>query len=101
MGGPLPNRSACNELLEDAKLVPARVKCQYSIYPLGTTQHTDVIYNVIAHAQQSPSYKVGVKTHFCSMLDGTGLEVFGVLRASLAIAREKARHVVMTATVQT
>ena len=39
------------------------------------------------------------KTHFCTMLDGEGQEVFDVIRSSFALARERSGHVVMTATI--
>ena len=60
----------------------------------------ETIYDVIQHAKTSPCFKTGLKTHFCSMLDGEGCEVFDVLRASFARARERSSgHVVMTATL--
>ena len=99
---PLPERtlgSADGEWIPDAYELPGRVACQYAIYPLGASAYMDTIYEVIALAKQSPSYKAGTKTHFCTMLDGDGQEVFDVLRASFALARERCGHVVMTATI--
>ena len=49
--------------------------------------------------QLTPPFKPNVKTHFCTMLDGEGGEVFDVLRSSFALARERCGHVVMTATI--
>eukprot|EP00978_Attheya_sp_CCMP212_P014524 scaffold37028_cov57-Attheya_sp.AAC.15 len=85
------------EFCEEAFLLPDRVACQFAIYPLGTEHHMDTINNVIRHAGKSPAWKEG-KSHFCSMLDGDGQEVFDTLRSSFALARESAGHVVMTAT---
>lgn len=96
---PLPPRSVGEELISDAVLLPSRVVCQFAVYPLGAVGHMDIIYEVISQAKQSPAYKSGVKTHFCSMLDGDGIEVFDVLRRSWATARKRAGHVVMTATI--
>ena len=97
----LPERTATDEMLQVAQQQPSRIAAQFAIYPLGMEDHMSVIYKVIGHAKQSPVWKDGVKTHFCSMLDGNGNQVFDVLRSSFALAREHASngHVVMTATL--
>lgn len=86
---------------ESRSCLPPRIACQFAIYPLGITNHMDDIYKVIEHAKTFSCWKDGEKTHFCSMLDGDGNEVFDVLRSSFALAREtsSANHVVMTATL--
>jgi len=104
---PLPPRTAAaappgggdDAWVADAYALPARVACQFAVYPLGTGAHMDGIYEVIAEATRSPAFKAGQKTHFCSMLDGDGAEVFDVLRRSFATARQHAGHVTMTATL--
>jgi len=67
---------------------------------MGVGGYMDVIYEVIEHAKKSSVWKEG-KTHFCSMLDGDGDEVFDVLRESFALARERCGHVVMTVSFTT
>ena len=109
---PLPKRTlgAPDEWIADASLLPARVACQYAIYPLGSADYMGTIREVIALARRSPAFGAkkrdadgnlmpAGKTHFCTMLDGEGHEVFDVLRSSFARAREHSAHVVMTATI--
>ena len=109
---PLPERTlgAPDEWIADASLLPARVACQYAIYPLGSADYMATIREVIALARRSPAFGAkkldadgnvmpAGKTHFCTMLDGEGQEVFDVLRSSFALARERSGHVVMTATI--
>jgi energy-coupling factor transport system substrate-specific component len=109
---PLPKRTlgAPDEWIADASLLPARVTCQYAIYPLGSADYMGTIREVIALAKRSPAFGAkkrdadgnlmpAGKTHFCTMLDGEGHEVFDVLRSSFARAREHSGHVVMTATI--
>ena len=98
---PLPERTlgAAGEWIPDADELPSRVACQYAIYPLGSQSYMETIHEVIALAKRSPAFKPNVKTHFCTMLDGEGGEVFDVLRSSFALARERCGHVVMTATI--
>ena len=108
---PLPTRTlGTDEWITDASLLPARVACQYAIYPLGSADYMATIREVTALARRSPAYGAkkldadgnlipAGKTHFCTMLDGEGQEVFDVLRSSFALARERSGHVVMTATI--
>mmetsp|Transcript_34799 Transcript_34799/g.70396 ORF Transcript_34799/g.70396 Transcript_34799/m.70396 type:complete len:237 (+) Transcript_34799:114-824(+) len=103
---PMPERTvhAGDDWIDDAMILPSRVACQYAVYPLGTVDYMSTIYSVIDHAKASPSYKDG-KSHFCTMLDGDGAEVFDVLRSSFELARAKhsesggGSHVTMTATL--
>ena len=106
-GPPLPPRVANGgavDWVEEAHDLPSRVACQLAVYPLGCPNYMSTIYDVIDEAKKSPAYKQGVKTHFCSMLDGDGIEVFDVVRSSFALARRKnaerggGGHVTMTAT---
>mmetsp|Transcript_2207 Transcript_2207/g.2046 ORF Transcript_2207/g.2046 Transcript_2207/m.2046 type:complete len:237 (-) Transcript_2207:103-813(-) len=97
---PLPNRLAeTNDWIVDAFQLPSRVACQYAVYPLGSADYMETIKDVINSAKESPSYKGDIKTHFCTMLDGDGSEVFDVLRSSFALARTRNAHVTMTATL--
>lgn len=101
---PLPPRTAPAssnaEFVPDAFKLPPRVACQFAVYPLGTTSHMAVIYDVIDHAKRSACWKGDTKTHFCSMLDGEGNAVFDTLQSSFKLARKRgAGHVVMTATL--
>ena len=101
---PMPERTVGNDWIDDAMILPSRVACQYAVYPLGSIDYMSTIYSVIDHAKASPSYKDG-KSHFCTMLDGDGVEVFDVLRSSFELARAKhsenggGSHVTMTATL--
>jgi len=88
-----------DDWISDALNLPKRVACQYAVYPLGSTDYMETIKNVIGAAKKSPSYKGDKKTHFCTMLDGDGCEVFDVLRSSFALARTHNTHVTMTATL--
>ena len=88
--------------LPEAYQQPPRIVAQFAIYPLGVDhQYMDIIYKVIDHAKESSVWKHNAgKTHFCSMLDGDGNQVFDVLQSSFDLAQEQgAGHVVMTATL--
>lgn len=100
---PLPQRTAVspnndNSVAEAREGLPERIACQFAVYPLGTENHMETIYDVIRLAKRSSAWKEG-KTHFCSMLDGDGNEVFDVLRSCFDLARESAGHVVMTVSI--
>ena len=103
---PLPPRTVESEKwVEEAYKLPSRIACQFAVYPLGSSNYMETIYDVIHQAKKSPAFKGDVKTHFCSMLDGDGEEVFDVLRSSFALARQRhlerdgGVHVTMTATL--
>lgn len=103
---PLPARTVDTESwVDEAYDLPSRVACQFAVYPLGSSNHMDTIYDVIHEAKKSPAFKGDVKTHFCSMLDGNGDDVFNILRSSFALARQRhldregGVHVTMTATL--
>ena len=103
---PLPTRTVnTDSWVDEAYNLPSRVACQFAVYPLGSSNYMDTIYDVIHEAKKSPAFKENVKTHFCSMLDGTGDEVFNVLRSSFALASQRhlqcegGVHVTMTATL--
>jgi uncharacterized protein YqgV (UPF0045/DUF77 family) len=102
---PLPPRTVGDVWIEDALQLPSRIACQFAVYPLGSGDYMSTIYAVIDHAKTSPVYKDGIKTHFCSMLDGDGAEVFDVLQSSFSLARRwhvesgGNGHVTLTATL--
>jgi len=100
---PMPTRTASddvNEWIDDAYNLPSRVACQFAVYPLGSSDYMSTIREVISEAKRRPVFKDGVKTHFCTMLDGDGGEVFDLLRSSFALARKRnGGHVTMTATM--
>eukprot|EP00293_Proteomonas_sulcata_P001481 CAMPEP_0184329060 /NCGR_PEP_ID=MMETSP1049-20130417/143947_1 /TAXON_ID=77928 /ORGANISM="Proteomonas sulcata, Strain CCMP704" /LENGTH=262 /DNA_ID=CAMNT_0026651401 /DNA_START=260 /DNA_END=1045 /DNA_ORIENTATION=- len=56
-----------------------RVAAQFAIYPLGVPNYMDLIYREISQSKKSDVWK-DKKTHFCSMLDGDGDEVFRVMQ---------------------
>lgn len=103
---PLPPRTVHDggvQWIDDAFDLPSRVACQFAVYPLGNKEYMTTIYDVIEEAKKSASYKDGMKTHFCSMLDGDGIEVFDVIRSCFDLARQRhaergGGHVTMTAT---
>ena len=82
-----------------------------AVYPLGSGVDTDngdymdTIYDVINHAKTKSCYKKDLKTYFCTMLDGDGVEVFDTLRECFTIARDSHKertggsHITMTATL--
>lgn len=96
---PLDRLVESDDWVSDALHLPKRVACQYAVYPLGSTNYMTTIKDVIAAAKKSPSYKSDIDTHFCTMLDGDGCEVFDVLRSSFALARAQNSHVTMTVTL--
>jgi uncharacterized protein YqgV (UPF0045/DUF77 family) len=102
---PLPKRTVGDDWIEDSLQLPSRVACQFAVYPLGSGDYMSTIYAVIDHAKTSQVYKDGIKTHFCSMLDGDGAEVFDVIQSSFDLARQRhvesggSGHVTMTATL--
>jgi len=100
---PLPSRTVEEKegvFVSDALDLPPRVACQFAIYPLGTASHMDTIYEVIEYAKQRNCWKEG-KSHFCSMLDGDGVDVFDTIQSCFQLARDACPdgHVVMTATL--
>jgi hypothetical protein len=106
---PLPPRMSndTESWVDDTHDLPSRIACKFAVYPLGSSNHMDTIYDLIREAKKSPAYKGDVKMHFCSMLDGDGDEVFNVLRSSVALARQRhferdgGVHLTMTATLTT
>lgn len=86
------------EFVDDAYLQPPRIAAQFAVYPMGASDYMDCIHEVIDHAKKSPVWKEGT-THFCSMLDGDGNEVFDLLQECFMLARKTTGHLVMTATL--
>ena len=92
----LPERTVSagkDEWIDDAKSLPKRVACQFSIYPMGCTNCIDTIDAVMEEVvRESPAFKDELQGHFCTTLDGNGEEVFNVLRSSFELARSKQRE---------
>lgn len=78
-----------DEWIEDAKLLPKRVACQFSIYPMGSASYVDTISAVMDEVRKSPAFKDELQGMFCTTLDGDGEEVFDVLRSSFELTRKK------------
>lgn len=93
--------SGDNEFVPEAYILPARVACQFSVYPLGVSNHRDIIRQVKEHAKQEHKavWRSG-ETPFCTALEGSGDNVLHALRSCFALARELSHEdVVMTATL--
>lgn len=92
----LPERTVSagkDEWIDDAKLLPKRVACQFSVYPMGCSNYIDTIDAVMEEVvRKSPAFKDELQGHFCTTLDGDGEEVFNVLRSSFELARSKQRE---------
>lgn len=92
----LPERTVSvgkDEWIDDAKLLPKRVACQFSVYPMGCSNYVDTIGAVMEEiVRKSPAFKDELQGHFCTTLDGDGEEVFNVLRSSFELARSKQRE---------
>ena len=71
--------------------------CQWSLYPLGVTDHMDVIYRVIGHTKDAGVFTRG--QHFVSRLDGELGTVLGAIRQSFEGATAHAGHVVAHVTL--
>ncbi len=81
----------------EAFALPAAIATQFALYPLGTHDYMDTIYAEIERAKRSGVRVIG--RHFCTHLYGTGGDVFCLLRSAFTVARGRAPHVVMTATI--
>ena len=92
----LPERTVSagkDEWIDDAKSLPKRVACQFSVYPMGSSKYIDTIDAVMEEVvRKSPAFKDDLQGHFCTTLDGEGEEVFNVLRSSFELARSKQRE---------
>ena len=78
-----------DEWIDDAKLLPKRVACQFSVYPMGSASYVDTISAVMDEVRKSPAFKDELQGIFCTTLDGDGEEVFNVLRSSFELTRKK------------
>lgn len=88
----LPERTAKTpkgEWIDDAKLLPKRVACQFSVYPMGCTNYIDTNDAVMDLVRKSPAFKDDLQGYFCTTLDGDGEEVFTILRSSFDLARNR------------
>ena len=81
----------------EAFALPDRIAAQFALYPLGSDDYMDTIAEQVKRAHERDVEVVG--RHFCTHLYGSGDAVFDVLRDAFAAARDRAAHVVMTATI--
>ena len=92
----LPERTVSagkDEWIDDAKSLPKRVACQFSVYPMGSSNYINTIDSVMEEVvRKSPAFKDELQGHFCTTLDGDGEEVFNILRSSFELARSKQRE---------
>ncbi|MGG4345964.1 YkoF family thiamine/hydroxymethylpyrimidine-binding protein [Paenibacillus lautus] len=72
--------------------------CQFALYPMGTDNYMDVIYDEVHRAKAAGTFAGSV--HYASRLDGALAQVFGALKeAFLHAIQSDSSHLVMTAVV--
>lgn len=72
--------------------------CQFALYPLGTDNYMDVIYNEVNRAKEKGTFAGSV--HYASRLDGSISKVFESLEDAFQHAiQSDSSHLVMTAVV--
>jgi len=100
--GVRPRRPDEAAWVAEATELPSRVACQFSVYVLGASDYDETRRRVAELVAASPAACADTGPAFCSMLEGGGEEVMGILRESFALARGAAGsggHVVMQATL--
>jgi uncharacterized protein YqgV (UPF0045/DUF77 family) len=73
-----------------------QVSCLFALYPLGTDEHMDTIYEAIDRAKRNGEVRV-TPVHFATRLDGHLDDVLRVIRE--AFDQANAPHVVIHATI--
>lgn len=70
---------------------------QFALYPLGTENYMDIIYEQVEQAKKRGTFTKSV--HYASRLDGSVHDVFATLENAFRRAKSETNHLVMTAVV--
>lgn len=78
--------------------IPLKVAAHFALYPLGTADYMDTIYEIISLAKDEGTFYESA--HYASRLEGDAQRVFATLEHAFNRARKSDKsHVVMTTTM--
>lgn len=83
---------------ERSRLIAVQTDAQFSLYPLGTPDYMDTIYDIIGLAREEGTFTKGV--HYASGLQGDAHDVFATLEHAFEQAKKSdSTHIVLTANI--
>ncbi|KJB88500.1 thiamine-binding protein [Paenibacillus sp. E194] len=83
---------------ERYQAIPLKVAAHFALYPLGTADYMDTIYEIIGLAKEEGTFDESA--HYASRLEGDAQRVFTTLENAFNRARKSDKsHVVMTTTM--
>ncbi|EJW14548.1 Ykof family thiamine-binding protein [Paenibacillus alvei] len=83
---------------ERNQAIPLQVAAHFALYPLGTPDYMDTIYEIIGLAKEEGTFDESA--HYASRLEGEAQRVFATLEHAFNRAQKTDKsHVVMTTTI--